>query len=287
MDAQQFITYLKNPRSLDRDSLGGIEELASEFPYCQSLRILHLLNLRMVKHVMYNEQLKTTAAYIADRKRLKELIRELKEESLAPVPAEANQDTTGVIPSPPHEIQIEEDVAAVKDEVADVKEETLIGDALVDEAGAQMADTEPETTQFAPPEEAEPPAEPILPTIEQDEEARLLALREIVENRLREIKQEKEVSKDKEKASKEALINKFIREEPSISRPRAEFFDPVKVARSSQTEHEGLVSETLARIHLQQGNIAKALEIYRRLSLNFPEKSSYFAAQIEKIKSEN
>ena len=286
MDAQQFITYLKNPRALDKDSLGGIEELAYEFPYCQSLRILHLLNLRMVKHVMYNEQLKTTAAYIADRKRLKELIRELKEDSLAPATAEAKQDTPELSPPPPQETPLEEEVTVVNEEV-DVKEETLIGDALVDEAGAQVADTEPETTQFAPPEEAELPAEPILPTIEQDEEARLLALREIVENRLREIKQEKEASKEKEKASKEALIDKFIREEPSISRPRAEFFDPVKVARSSQTEHEGLVSETLARIHLQQGNIAKAIEIYRRLSLNFPEKSSYFAAQIEKIKSEN
>ena len=45
------------------------------------------------------------------------------------------------------------------------------------------------------------------------------------------------------------------------------------------------VTETLAQIYASQGYFSQAKEIYEKLILAYPEKSAYFAALIEKLKS--
>jgi len=250
MDRQQFISYIQEPDALNKGTLEGIESLSKQYPYCQSLQILHLLNLKMIDHVMFNDQLKSTAAHIADRKKLRELIRGFQADEERKTKTEERKT------------KVEE--RSAKEEVEEKSKPTESVDP-VEVVETQNAD------------------KPIVPVIEQDEEARLLRLKEIVENRLKEIA----VEKEEPVLSKEELIEMFIRDEPSISRPKSDFFDPVKVAKNSQEDQPGLVTETLARIHIQQGNIDKAIEIYRKLSLNFPEKSAYFAAQIEKLSTEN
>ena len=49
-------------------------------------------------------------------------------------------------------------------------------------------------------------------------------------------------------------------------------------------ESDSLMTETLARIYLEQKNYEKALQSYKILSLKYPEKSSLFADQIKAIK---
>ncbi|MGP8216709.1 MAG: hypothetical protein ACLQQ4_14185 [Bacteroidia bacterium] len=80
------------------------------------------------------------------------------------------------------------------------------------------------------------------------------------------------------------IIERFLSNEPRISKPKTEFFSPVKAAKMSISEDDSLVSETLAKIYLNQGNLHKALKAYESLVLQNPEKSTYFAARIEEIR---
>lgn len=59
--------------------------------------------------------------------------------------------------------------------------------------------------------------------------------------------------------------------EPSVTAPRPWL---------EESPQEGLLSETLSRIYIQQGHYDKALRIIRSLSLNYPEKNRYFADQL-------
>lgn len=94
----------------------------------------------------------------------------------------------------------------------------------------------------------------------------------------------KEQKAEAGKPDTKELIDKFIAAEPRIVPQKAEFFSPANASKKSMTDDEEIVSETLAKVYAAQGNIPKAIRIYEKLSLLNPEKSSYFAAQIEFLK---
>ena len=89
---------------------------------------------------------------------------------------------------------------------------------------------------------------------------------------------------DRTKGKEENLIDKFVETEPRISKPkREEFFSPVQSAKESLIENDEIVTETLARVYLEQAHYDKAIAAYEKLSLKFPQKSSFFASQIKLI----
>jgi len=80
-----------------------------------------------------------------------------------------------------------------------------------------------------------------------------------------------------------ALIDRFIEQQPRIGKLR-EVVAPVEEwAKASVMEDPTLVTETMARIFAQQGQIGKARKAYRHLALTYPAKSTYFAAQLKKL----
>ncbi|MEO6165911.1 MAG: hypothetical protein ABIO46_09915 [Chitinophagales bacterium] len=74
-----------------------------------------------------------------------------------------------------------------------------------------------------------------------------------------------------------------IRHEPS-ERPEL-LFSPADLAKKSIEMDDEMVTETLATIYESQGLFDKAIRMYARLSLKFPEKSLFFAARIKELKS--
>jgi tetratricopeptide (TPR) repeat protein len=106
--------------------------------------------------------------------------------------------------------------------------------------------------------------------------------------------QEHEKEKEKEKGKDasnlndfESILDRFIRESPRISRPKAEFYSPANMAKQSVEEDEDLVTETLAKLYMQQGHYKKAIRAYEKLCLIYPHKMAYFADLIQRIKQEN
>ncbi|MGC8802395.1 MAG: hypothetical protein ACP5PS_01280, partial [Bacteroidales bacterium] len=81
-----------------------------------------------------------------------------------------------------------------------------------------------------------------------------------------------------------ALIDEFLEKLPHIKpQPVVEAAPATDISENSVEVHDDFMTETFARILVKQGSYDRAIEIYRKLILKFPEKNTYFASQIEEI----
>ncbi|WP_296635179.1 hypothetical protein [Polaribacter sp.] len=82
--------------------------------------------------------------------------------------------------------------------------------------------------------------------------------------------------------NKADLVNKFIENNPKIE-PLSKDKN-INIQLQANRQDNSLMTETLAKVYLEQKKYENAIQAYRILSLKYPEKSGFFADQIKRIK---
>lgn len=274
MNRDHFNGFLRNPETMDQKTVNEFKELALRYPYCSTIQILYAIGLFNENDLDFNLQLKRTAACVVSRKNLKVLFSEPENfqktiETSPPEPVIQIEIPDQIIEEPPvpEPLQSIEEILQVDQDGKRSKRELLeiVHSRLAEIRGSNVesdrsdSDIIPEerTVVFEEPESADQ-------TENHDEELSYPGM-------------------EKQQLTKEEILARFIRDEPRISSPKSTFFRPSEIAAKSNIDEEDIVSETLAQLFYEQGNLAKAVKIYEKLSLLFPEKSRYFADQILKI----
>lgn len=82
--------------------------------------------------------------------------------------------------------------------------------------------------------------------------------------------------------NQQKIIDKFIETSPKII--PIEKYEEVEISIPKIKTDKSLMTETLAKVYLEQKKYEKAIKAYEILSLKYPEKSGFFADQIKRIK---
>ncbi len=87
-----------------------------------------------------------------------------------------------------------------------------------------------------------------------------------------------------DRSNESSTIEKFISKKPNLNIKSIEEPEIQNDNESTELIKESLVTETLAKLYVEQENYEKAIQTYKILILKFPEKNSYFASGIKKLK---
>ena len=258
-------TYLINkPDAINERHSIAIEKIMEEFPYFQSAKVLRLKHLYNQDSFKYNYALKTTAAFTNDRSILFDFI---------------TSDGFVTIQSGLYNQKVSQllDINVLGSEVVEnsknLKESNTLEESIHNSIGHANPNNELAESKL---DIGKPLSFTKIET-HSFQEWLQLSRHDPIERK--ETISEEEVSKKK----KIELINKFIENNPKIP--------PINKDNSSftiQPEIEDktyLMTETLAKVYLEQKKYSKAIQAYEILILKYPEKSSFFSNRNLNIKN--
>ena len=212
---------MTRPERLKGDAVRDVEQLVADYPYFAIGQTLLAIAYQNTDDERYDNQLKRTAALMPNRDKLRlfTLIARHRWESKPEVPTLPDEFTPEEEAKPSDnvfsniesiETKEEQNTGIIREKVFIIPEIDLSGSH--EELSAEMA-------------------------LLDEKRKSLDELKAIIANRLKEIEAEKQKKETEQaqpkKLSRKELIDKFILENPSISRPKAEFYNPISVAQNS------------------------------------------------------
>ena len=258
-------TYLLNkPDAINDRYAATLDNVLSAFPYFQSARVLKLKHLYNQDSFNYNYALKVSAAFTTDRSILFDFITSDSFVSVQKGLYEKKLEelmSMSVIGSEHIVVEANQPVVDALEQsiLTSIKKATTIEEQKAEEklaVGKPLEFSKNEKHSF-------------------QEWLQLSRLKPI-------IREEIKSSIDEDKKKKLDLIDKFIEKNPKITPIAKDATVPVIEVISEDTSH--LMTETLARVYLEQKKYSKAIQAYEILILKYPEKSSFFADRISDIK---
>ena len=267
-------TYLINkPNSITENQSDALAKVLDEFPYFQSARAMRLKGLYNQNSFKYNFALKVTAAHTTDRSVLFDFI---TSESFIAIQKDLYEKKSlelldiNVIDS---EIVISKNDLKVEIPPS----EKLTSPSIIENKPSDSSKLIEEKLDIGQPLDFS-----INEKHSFQEWLQLSRIQPIIRENAADKSPEKTII-DESKKKKAKLIDQFIEASPKIS--------PVKHGVPStihidinKDDNTSLMTETLARVYLEQKKYQKAIQAYDILILKYPEKSSFFADRIADIK---
>lgn len=287
MNKEIFISLIRQPELLDTAQVIDLEKIIQQYPYFQSARALHLKGIFVQNSFQYNNKLKETAAFTADRAILFDFItsQNFKKVSFTKTSNIEDHETNFEIINSSESIH-SEDVATQDNLIlAQKTEDKIIQD--FDENSNSLI----EKLEIGKPLNFD-----INEKHSFEEWLKLTKLKPIhrtenQQNVVGILSSEIEINTDSSEfdsksntgiSQKIAIIDKFIEANPKIT-PKKEDVSVVNISLKNQ-DSSMLMTETLAKIYLEQKKYQRAIQAYEILILKYPEKSYFFADRIEDIK---
>lgn len=302
LNLTEFTTLLSHPNAVSERQVSALDKIVEEFPYFQSARALRLKGLYNQDSFKYNGELKVTAAHTTDRSVLFEYI--TSENFMAINKAFFAEKEARINAIKVHEIEILNPEKKEEPVKIDPLEQSILT-SIREASASKPQQVEEEKAIEIPQQETKPeiPEESIEEKLEigkplefsrgekhSFQEWLQLSTFKPIQREETPIESEKtanteEISEiDSEKKKKLEIIDRFIEANPKIS--------PVKnttpislVSERNSQDNSYLMTETLAKVYLEQKKYQKAIQAYEILILKYPEKSHFFADRILDIKT--